>query len=62
VVGGRVEPRPILRLCGTFDHRVIDGYHAAEISAEVQELITNPKSLLTPAEREPMGSAPPGTA
>jgi pyruvate/2-oxoglutarate dehydrogenase complex dihydrolipoamide acyltransferase (E2) component len=56
VVCGRVEPRPILRLCGTFDHRVIDGYHAAEISAEVQELILNPESLLTPEERGPAGA------
>jgi pyruvate dehydrogenase E2 component (dihydrolipoamide acetyltransferase) len=55
VVDGRVEPRPILRLCGTFDHRVIDGYHAAEISTEVQELLTDPESLLTPAEREEAG-------
>jgi pyruvate dehydrogenase E2 component (dihydrolipoamide acetyltransferase) len=52
VVDGRVEPRPILRLCGTFDHRVIDGYHAAEISAEVEALLTHPEALLTPAERE----------
>lgn len=58
VVDGRVEPRPILRLCGTFDHRVIDGYHAAEISAEVERLITAPESLLTPAEREGAGAAP----
>jgi pyruvate dehydrogenase E2 component (dihydrolipoamide acetyltransferase) len=55
VVGGRVEPRPILRLCGTFAHRVIAGYHAAEISAEVQALLTDPESLLTPAERNAVG-------
>jgi len=52
VVEGRIEPRPILRLCGTFDHRVIDGYHAAEISAEVEDLLTHPEALLTPEERE----------
>jgi pyruvate dehydrogenase E2 component (dihydrolipoamide acetyltransferase) len=52
VVEGRIEPRPILRLCGTFDHRVIDGYHAAEISAEVEDLLTHPEAMLTPAERE----------
>lgn len=62
VVGGRVEPRPILRLCGTFDHRVIDGLHAAGISAEVHELIVNPASLLTPEEREAAGAASAGPA
>lgn len=62
VVGDRVEPRPILRLCGTFDHRVIDGYHAAEISAEVEELIAHPEALLTPEEREAAGAAPTATA
>jgi len=62
VVGGRVEPRPILRLCGTFDHRVIDGYHAAEISGEVQNLITNPESLLMPGEREAADAASAGKA
>jgi pyruvate dehydrogenase E2 component (dihydrolipoamide acetyltransferase) len=52
VVEGRIEPRPILRLCGTFDHRVIDGYHAAEISAEVEGLLARPEAMLTPAERD----------
>jgi pyruvate dehydrogenase E2 component (dihydrolipoamide acetyltransferase) len=52
VVDGRVEPRPVLRLCGTFDHRVIDGYHAAVISGEVEALLSRPEALLTPAERE----------
>jgi pyruvate dehydrogenase E2 component (dihydrolipoamide acetyltransferase) len=62
VVGDRVEPRPILRLCGTFDHRVIDGYHAAEISTEVEELIANPEALLTPEERGAAGGPPAATA
>jgi pyruvate/2-oxoglutarate dehydrogenase complex dihydrolipoamide acyltransferase (E2) component len=46
VVGDRVEPRPVLRLCGTFDHRVIDGYHAGTISTEVEQLLENPERLL----------------
>lgn len=52
VVDGRIEPRRILRLCGTFDHRVIDGYHAAEISAEIEDLLTHPEVMLTPEECE----------
>ena len=52
VVESKVEPRPILRLCGTFDHRVIDGYHAAQIASEVEELIARPDALLTRAESD----------
>jgi pyruvate/2-oxoglutarate dehydrogenase complex dihydrolipoamide acyltransferase (E2) component len=58
VVDGRVEPRPILRLCGTFDHRIIDGYHAAEISTEVEELLEHPERLLMPGEGRAAGAAP----
>ena len=58
VVDGRVEPRPILRLCGTFDHRIIDGYHAAEISTEVEELLERPEGLLMPGEDSTAGAAP----
>lgn len=50
VVGERVEPRPVLRLCATFDHRVIDGYHAGELSGEVEALLGQPEKLLTEAE------------
>ena len=45
VVDGEVVSRPVLRLCGTFDHRVIDGYHAGKLSAEITELLTNPEQL-----------------
>ena len=62
VVDGRVEPRPILRLCGTFDHRIIDGYHAAEISTEVEELLERPEQLLMPGEERAAGAAPPSEA
>jgi len=58
VVDGRVEPRPILRLCGTFDHRIIDGYHAAEISTEVEELLERPEGLLMPGEDGTAAAAP----
>jgi pyruvate/2-oxoglutarate dehydrogenase complex dihydrolipoamide acyltransferase (E2) component len=51
VVGDRVEPRPILRLCGTFDHRVIDGAQAGVLSGEMEHLLVHPEELLTPEER-----------
>ncbi|MBI5508757.1 MAG: 2-oxo acid dehydrogenase subunit E2 [Deltaproteobacteria bacterium] len=51
VVGDKVEPRPVLRLCGTFDHRVIDGYHAGVISGDIERLIAEPGLLLTDAEQ-----------
>jgi pyruvate dehydrogenase E2 component (dihydrolipoamide acetyltransferase) len=51
VVGERVEPRPVLRLCGTFDHRVIDGYHAGKLSSAVEGLLSQPEELLVDSER-----------
>ncbi len=57
VVGDQVLPKPILRLCGTFDHRVIDGFHAGQISAELEELFAEIELLLTEEEREEMSRA-----
>ena len=45
VVDGQVVSRPVLRLCGTFDHRVIDGSHAGKLSAQINELLTHPEQL-----------------
>jgi pyruvate dehydrogenase E2 component (dihydrolipoamide acetyltransferase) len=50
VVGDRVEPRPVLRLCATFDHRVIDGYQAGALSGEIEGLLGEPRNLLTAEE------------
>jgi pyruvate/2-oxoglutarate dehydrogenase complex dihydrolipoamide acyltransferase (E2) component len=52
VVDDEVVARPVLRLCGTFDHRVIDGYHAGQLCAEIEALMADPEGLLTPEERE----------
>ena len=51
VVDDQVVARPVLRLCGTFDHRVIDGYHAGKLCGEVEELFSDPAQLLTDEER-----------
>ncbi len=52
VVEDEVVVRPVLRLCGTFDHRVIDGYHAGQLCTEIEQLMAAPEALLTPEERE----------
>jgi pyruvate dehydrogenase E2 component (dihydrolipoamide acetyltransferase) len=39
---GRVESRPVLRLCGTFDHRVIDGYAAGKLARAIRDGIEHP--------------------
>ncbi len=41
-VDGRPEVRPVLTLGGTFDHRVVDGYHLGKISERIRELLEAP--------------------
>jgi 2-oxoacid dehydrogenases acyltransferase (catalytic domain) len=45
--GDRVVVRPVLNLTATFDHRYVDGYHAAKFARAVQAY------LAAPAEFEP---------
>lgn len=33
----RVEPRPVLRLCATFDHRLLDGHGAGLVARAIRE-------------------------
>jgi pyruvate/2-oxoglutarate dehydrogenase complex dihydrolipoamide acyltransferase (E2) component len=40
----------VLRLCATFDHRVIDGYQAGALSGEIEGLLGEPRNLLTAEE------------
>jgi pyruvate/2-oxoglutarate dehydrogenase complex dihydrolipoamide acyltransferase (E2) component len=58
VVDDQVVPRPILRLCGTFDHRVIDGFFAGMISTFMEGLLSNPERLLTHEERVQLDYVP----
>ena len=51
VVDNRVEPRPVLRICGTFDHRIVDGHVSGLIATELKSLLADPESLLTDEER-----------
>jgi len=45
-VGDRVEVRPVLRLCATFDHRIIDGAAAGRFAARLGELFAAPERLV----------------
>jgi hypothetical protein len=53
---GRVEPGSVLRLCGTFDNRLVDGYAACSFGLEVKRLLEAPQPLLEAPH------APPATA
>ncbi|HEU0034003.1 MAG TPA: 2-oxo acid dehydrogenase subunit E2 [Kofleriaceae bacterium] len=44
-VGERVEVRPVLRLCATFDHRIIDGAAAGRFAARLTQLFAEPGKL-----------------
>jgi pyruvate dehydrogenase E2 component (dihydrolipoamide acetyltransferase) len=39
---GQIAARPIVRLCVTFDHRLIDGVHAAKLADVVREAFAAP--------------------
>ncbi len=42
VVGDSVVPRKVLRLCATFDHRIIDGHGAGMLASEIRRLVEQP--------------------
>jgi pyruvate dehydrogenase E2 component (dihydrolipoamide acetyltransferase) len=44
-VGDRVEVRPVLRLCATFDHRIIDGAAAGRFAAKLTQFFGAPAQL-----------------
>jgi pyruvate dehydrogenase E2 component (dihydrolipoamide acetyltransferase) len=44
-IGDRVEVRPVLRLCATFDHRIIDGAAAGRFAARLTSLFASPDLL-----------------
>jgi pyruvate dehydrogenase E2 component (dihydrolipoamide acetyltransferase) len=44
-VGDRVEVRPVLRVCATFDHRIIDGAAAGRLAARLTGLFADPDRL-----------------
>jgi len=44
-VGDRCEVRPVLRLCATFDHRIIDGAAAGRFAHRLTQLFATPELL-----------------
>ena len=42
-VDGNVVARPTLRLCATFDHRIIDGVAAGKLAREIRAMIEHPE-------------------
>jgi pyruvate dehydrogenase E2 component (dihydrolipoamide acetyltransferase) len=44
-VNGEAAVRPTLTIGGTFDHRVVDGYHLGKISERLGELLHDPRKL-----------------
>lgn len=44
-VAGQVVVRPMLTLTATFDHRYVDGFHAAQFAKAVQEYCQNPAAF-----------------
>ena len=44
-VGNAVEVRPVLRLCATFDHRIIDGAAAGRFANRLTRLFAQPELL-----------------
>ena len=51
-VAGEVVVRPTLTLTATFDHRYVDGFHAAQFARAVREYCENPAAFEPPAQRE----------
>ncbi len=45
VDNGAIVPGRVLYLNGTFDHRVVDGYHAGIIAKEMRALLAHPERL-----------------
>ena len=43
---GKIEAIPIVKLCATFDHRLIDGVHAAKMSKCLDRILENPREQL----------------
>lgn len=50
VVDGAVVPRPVLRLCCTADHRMVDGHLGGQYLAGLKAYLSQPERLLTDEE------------
>jgi pyruvate/2-oxoglutarate dehydrogenase complex dihydrolipoamide acyltransferase (E2) component len=48
VVDGAVVPKKMLKCCATFDHRVLDGAHAAKMSKTLRRIFDDPEAGFGP--------------
>lgn len=48
VEGGRIVPGKVMKLCATFDHRVLDGAHAAKLVRLIRPFFDDPDGTLGP--------------
>lgn len=62
VQDGAIVVRPIMRLCVTLDHRIVDGYEAALVSNELKDIIANPEEYFAGSPQEGKPSPAPGGA
>ncbi len=46
VVNGEIVPRPIMAMCLTIDHRLVDGMNGAKFMVDLKNLMENPFGLL----------------
>jgi 2-oxoglutarate dehydrogenase E2 component (dihydrolipoamide succinyltransferase) len=46
VVDGKIEPRPMMYLALTYDHRIVDGREAVQFLVRVKDLLEDPARLL----------------
>lgn len=51
---GKLLVRPVMKLMGTLDHRVMDGYKAGQLSAELKRL-QDPEKVFGLAEKIAVG-------
>ncbi len=49
---GQIVIRTIMPISGTFDHRVVDGFHGGKLAAAIIELLQQPEKLGLPPEQE----------
>jgi pyruvate/2-oxoglutarate dehydrogenase complex dihydrolipoamide acyltransferase (E2) component len=45
VENGKLVVRPVLRLCATFDHRIIDGHAAGKLAKAIRASLEAPVTL-----------------
>jgi pyruvate dehydrogenase E2 component (dihydrolipoamide acetyltransferase) len=56
-VGTEMAVRPVLTICGTFDHRVVDGYHLGRIAETLRNVLEQPARYLGEVGSSPALSA-----